>query len=364
MTILIVRVQRVFLTLCLCVVWVGMALGDSNAEAVDLFACYANKDYSCLTQVGKQVGFDQRDEQGQTLLLIAVGQNDLKLAQFLLEQGADPNLSMHHRFQILTGATPLMMAVQQNNARMVELLLRHEANPRQSTQDGISPLLLATLNGHLKNIQQLRQAGALISTDPNDLVVRLGQMHPNPEVNELFQTQPAADHSQYQQLIAPECPEDWKPSLIELLINHPSFAQINCHQRKPPWYKIEKKVFFELSARRFNQPEQKPVQVVSGECEVEWRETILGFLIKHPDFKSIHCDQEGMNWFKQKDSSSVRITLEYHESLALPSVSYRSQEDSYAAALDQTLEKFVRFGHAKSYELKGTGESTKAKSVW
>jgi ankyrin repeat protein len=100
-----------------------------------------------------------RDDAGNTPLLIAISRNDSTWTGFLLNKGADPNLSgvggdtpliaaARIGFQDAAewliglgakvdgpnkmGETPLIVAVQQRNTRLVRLLLEHGANPDRS----------------------------------------------------------------------------------------------------------------------------------------------------------------------------------------------------------------------------------------
>ncbi len=99
---------------------------------------------------------DAKDEEGNTSLIIAIARSDEQWTGFLLNKGADPNLSgkggdtpliaaarvgfeqaMEWLLQLgakvdasnRMGETPLIIAVQQRDLPVVRLLLRHGANP-------------------------------------------------------------------------------------------------------------------------------------------------------------------------------------------------------------------------------------------
>ena len=74
---------------------------------------------------------DYRADKGGTLLMYAVGQNNLKAVKILLTiYKANPNIGD------FSGMNPLMVACTANYARMVKLLLKHGANPTVQDQHG------------------------------------------------------------------------------------------------------------------------------------------------------------------------------------------------------------------------------------
>jgi ankyrin repeat protein len=89
---------------------------------------------------------------------------NLEVANLLLVGGADPNLPGQR-------VLPLMTAAAVGNEKMVELLLDHKANPNcivregdyQGNYQGFTPLMFASMNGHLKVVKALLARGAVVS---------------------------------------------------------------------------------------------------------------------------------------------------------------------------------------------------------
>lgn len=80
----------------------------------------------------------------------------------LIEMGCDVNRPNDF------GETALMMAVKRNNRKMMEYLLENGASPNISDNLGVTPLMIATFNSQLYNMAVLRffnaQLGATCSS--------------------------------------------------------------------------------------------------------------------------------------------------------------------------------------------------------
>ena len=80
----------------------------------------------------------------------------------LIEMGCDVNRPNDF------GETALMMAVKRNNRKMMEYLLENGANPNISDNLGVTPLMIATFNSQLYNMAVLHffnaQLGATCSS--------------------------------------------------------------------------------------------------------------------------------------------------------------------------------------------------------
>lgn len=80
----------------------------------------------------------------------------------LIEMGCDVNRPNDF------GETALMMAVKRNNRKMMEYLLKNGASPNISDNLGVTPLMIATFNSQLYNMAVLRffnaQLGATCSS--------------------------------------------------------------------------------------------------------------------------------------------------------------------------------------------------------
>jgi hypothetical protein len=82
----------------------------------------------------------------------------LKVAGYLIEQGADVNVKNND------GSTPLILASQLNKKELVELLLAKGANANGSNKRGQTALLVAALHGQTEVLCPLLRKGALLET--------------------------------------------------------------------------------------------------------------------------------------------------------------------------------------------------------
>lgn len=105
----------------------------------------AMPDFAHITQFDARVkgGF------GDTLLHLAVVQNDAEIATLLLKHGADVNASGEH------GYTPLHEAVEQGFIEMVELLLQKGASTSIANDDGQTARDLAALSGNAELVRRI-----------------------------------------------------------------------------------------------------------------------------------------------------------------------------------------------------------------
>lgn len=80
----------------------------------------------------------------ETALSSAVRNNRLEAVEYLLNQGADPNIGRDPRVRVaflgrdITGYTPLMLAVANKSQAITEALLRHCANPQNGDGQGLN----------------------------------------------------------------------------------------------------------------------------------------------------------------------------------------------------------------------------------
>lgn len=91
-----------------------------------------------------------------TNLYLAINENQLTLAQKLLQNGADIQKAKIRK----TGVTALYLAAQNGYTEMLALLLAHGANPNEAIKDGRTPLLMAILNKEEASALLLLQKGA------------------------------------------------------------------------------------------------------------------------------------------------------------------------------------------------------------
>ncbi len=90
-------------------------------------------------------------------LHVAAYHDQLAVAQYLLDTGADPNIANRY------GVTPLMLASANGDDAFVSLLLKAGADPNKTSLEGEAPIMLAARTGKLDCIESLLGQGA----DPN-----------------------------------------------------------------------------------------------------------------------------------------------------------------------------------------------------
>ncbi|MDA1276228.1 MAG: ankyrin repeat domain-containing protein [Verrucomicrobia bacterium] len=101
----------------------------------------------------------------QTPLQNAAVQGQLKVAEFLLEAGADVNGKGY------LDKTPLHWAAEAGNKSMVELLLTHGAEINAQDKNGSTPLLTAVSNGYRTVVEILIAAHADLNTKYGDWAI-------------------------------------------------------------------------------------------------------------------------------------------------------------------------------------------------
>jgi len=100
---------------------------------------------------------DEPSGYGMTALLFAVQADDVDLAHWLIDSGADPNRG--NAYEI----TPLWLAATNRSPAMTEMLLGHEADATFKMSHGENAVMAAARSGDAASIRLLLAAGA----DPN-----------------------------------------------------------------------------------------------------------------------------------------------------------------------------------------------------
>ena len=113
-----------------------------------------------LNEPGTQVVNTRDITTGDTGLHIVVARRDLTWTKFLLQRGADPNISNRK------GQTPLQLATTLNLVDVVEELLKRGAQVNVSDQTGETPLISAVHQRSVPMIRRLLAQGA--DPDEND----------------------------------------------------------------------------------------------------------------------------------------------------------------------------------------------------
>lgn len=128
----------------------------------------AGTDFTKLLKIIDRTTMKYKHLDGYTpLMMIVVNPNITNFEKTvvidrLIEMGCDVNRPNDF------GETALMMAVKRNNRKMMEYLLENGANPNISDNLGVTPLMIATFNSQLYNMAVLHffnaQLGATCSS--------------------------------------------------------------------------------------------------------------------------------------------------------------------------------------------------------
>ena len=102
-----------------------------------------------------------RDEEGTTILMLAVQHKRRVIVQLLLDKGADVHAKNNY------GNTALMWASEKGHAEIVSLLLTAGANPNAKNNYDDTALMWASEKGHNEIVAQLLQAGADVHAKNN-----------------------------------------------------------------------------------------------------------------------------------------------------------------------------------------------------
>lgn len=132
-----------------------------------------SNDYTKLLKIIDRTTMKYKHLDGYTpLMMIVVNPNITNFEKTvvidrLIEMGCDVNKPNDF------GETALMMAVKRNNRKMMEYLLENGANPNISDNLGVTPLMIATFNSQLYNMAVLHffnaQLGATCSSYELDI---------------------------------------------------------------------------------------------------------------------------------------------------------------------------------------------------
>lgn len=133
----------------------------------------AGTDFTKLLKIIDRTTMKYKHLDGYTpLMMIVVNPNITNFEKTvvidrLIEMGCDVNKPNDF------GETALMMAVKRNNRKMMEYLLENGANPNISDNLGVTPLMIATFNSQLYNMAVLHffnaQLGATCSSYELDI---------------------------------------------------------------------------------------------------------------------------------------------------------------------------------------------------
>jgi ankyrin repeat protein len=134
------------------------AASAANEFLADLIASIERDDkLGVMRALSQGFPLDVMDSNGNTMLIQAAKGGRVKVTQYLLDSGADPNI------MATNGATPLIFAVNGGHASTVAALLKMNADP--NLRDRIVPpaLTFAAANGNTEIMQMLIKAGATLN---------------------------------------------------------------------------------------------------------------------------------------------------------------------------------------------------------
>ncbi len=114
------------------------------------------------------VEVDVKSSGGLTPLMSAVERSQNRMAQFLVQAGADVNAASDE-----LGITPLHIAAEKAGPETVAFLLANRADPMRVTKEGFSALHVWALNGDPDTLTQLLDAGS----DPLAKIRNPGEWH-------------------------------------------------------------------------------------------------------------------------------------------------------------------------------------------
>jgi ankyrin repeat protein len=124
-----------------------------------LFDVIERSDFHSAEELIKnKIDLDCRDNEGNTPLMIAAKNGDLKIVSALISAGAQVNLQNNE------GMSALMFAVLNNQEAIIHTLIQARANLNLKTFDNITALMLAIFNNTNPSlIRSLINAGAKVN---------------------------------------------------------------------------------------------------------------------------------------------------------------------------------------------------------
>ena len=130
-----------------------------------------------------QTNVNSKDEDGQTPLICSCQSADTRIAELLLNHGADVRIADSHGMTALHWAS-----FKAKQPQLVELLIRSGADPDAVAHEGLTPLHYAAILGFDLNAKALLNAGADPRKTFRGLDARaLAAKYKHPKVSKLFQ---------------------------------------------------------------------------------------------------------------------------------------------------------------------------------
>lgn len=138
-------------------------------QTFHLFARFQGQDLINRLDKLQELSQETTNDEGQTLLHIAVLQRDLALVSYLLKRGFDADQGDHHQ------QSPLYLASSRGDSRILELLLTYSQKSSQSNVHGESVLMPACQRG-LLSVADVALDGE-VSLDQIDIFGRHALIH-------------------------------------------------------------------------------------------------------------------------------------------------------------------------------------------
>lgn len=165
---------------------------NKNLTGLTALMLAAGNDDSRIVQrlLDQGAEINAQDKKGQTALILASLNDYLDTVKILLAGGADINLQNNH------GATALILAAMKGHSSVVKYLLDKNPDLTLKTDGGLTALDAAELNEHKEVVEILKQYGAARNVMPKPVqrTKKIGE--PNPKAGPRPDMVPYADDKQ------------------------------------------------------------------------------------------------------------------------------------------------------------------------
>lgn len=95
---------------------------ESTNEIDELMEAIINGEFEKVEELATEENINQKDDLGNTPLMVAVQYMDIEIIQLILDKGADPEIEDD------LGISSLMMATESENKEIINLLKSHTSN--------------------------------------------------------------------------------------------------------------------------------------------------------------------------------------------------------------------------------------------
>ena len=158
--------------------------------------------------IAKEANINAKGKLGETPLHVALQHDQNKIIEYLIEKGADVNSVCWFKKW-----APIHAASMCRSPSNVELLIKNGANIEAKTDEGSTPLLLASQIGHLEMVKCLVQLGAQVNTIAN--VPPCGK-----DVSPLWLAQDCGHNDVVKYLLEHGAdPDDFAPKIVRIFLH-------------------------------------------------------------------------------------------------------------------------------------------------